>query len=273
MNQSIYPQRRHVREGNLPHFFCPGCGCGQVLNFFLRAIDELEYDLNGMVVIGGVGCTARIPVYLKADGLHGIHGRTLPWAMGIKLIRPDLKVVIFAGDGDAASIGGNHLIHAARRNLDVTVIVVNNFNYGMTGGQVAPTTPSRLITMTTPYGSSEPPFDLCQLAVASGATYVSRWATTKPLPTINALKKALQHHGISLVEILSQCPTHFGRYALRSDDPETLLRWIEEKSVTLAQAKKLAQEDVADKFVLGDFIKAEKPIFTGTTLYKTGNSG
>jgi 2-oxoglutarate ferredoxin oxidoreductase subunit beta len=268
MNQSFYPPRRHIREGALPHFFCPGCGCGQILNFFLRAIDELGLDLDTMVAIGGVGCTARIPVYLKTDGLHGIHGRTIPWAMGIKLIRPKLKVVIFAGDGDAASIGGNHLIHAARRNLDVTFIVVNNFNYGMTGGQVAPTTPSQLITMTTPYGNSEPPFDLCRLAQAAGATYVSRWTTARPIPTINSLKRALQHKGFSFVEILSPCPTHFGRYALGSGNAEVLIKWMESKSVTLSKAKKFSEEELAGRFVLGEFINIERPIFMGSTVYR-----
>lgn len=266
MKVLINPQRRHIRKGYLPHSFCPGCGCGQVLNFFLRAIDELKLELDSMVVIGGVGCTARIPVYLNADALHGVHGRTLPWATGIKLHRPDLKVVIFAGDGDAASIGGNHLIHAARRNLDVTVVVVNNLNFAMTGGQVAPGTPSGLITMTTPYGNCEPPLDLCQLVVEAGATYVSRWTTTKAPQAIRALKKALQHRGFSLVEIISQCPTYFGRYALGSGRTDSVLRWIEERSVTLAQAQKLSEEERAGKFILGEFIKTKRPIYAGTTL-------
>lgn len=176
----INPLRRYIRENKLPHFFCAGCGCGQTLNLFLRAVDELGLNLSQMVAIGGVGCTARIPIYLKTDVLHGVHGRTLAWATGIKLMRPDLKVVIFAGDGDAASIGGNHLIHAARRNLDVTLIVVNNLNYAMTGGQVAPGTPLDLVTMTTPYGNPEPRFDICGLVAKAGATYVARWSPMQP---------------------------------------------------------------------------------------------
>lgn len=270
MNERINPQRRHIRPGGLPHFFCPGCGCGQVLNFFLRAVDELGLDLDKMVTIGGVGCTARIPVYLNTDGLHGVHGRTLAWATGIKLHKPELKVVVFAGDGDAASIGGNHFIHAARRNLDVTMILVNNLNFAMTGGQVAPTTPLNATTMTTPYGSNEPPFDVCELAVAAGATYVSRWTTNRGPQAIRAIKAALQHPGFSLVEIVSQCPTHFGRYALGSGKPEDLLNWIEERSITLAQAEKLSPEETADKFVLGEFINTVRPVFAGSTIYQAG---
>jgi len=264
----LNPLRRYIRDGKLPHFFCPGCGCGQILNFFLRAINDLKLDLDKIITIGGVGCTARIPVYLKADVLHGIHGRTLAWATGIKLHRPELKVVIFAGDGDLVSIGGNHFIHAARRNLDVTVIMVNNFNFAMTGGQIAPTTPHDSITMTTPYGSGEYPFDVCKLAITAGASYVSRWSTHKPIQTIKSIKKVLQHRGFSLIEILSQCPTNFGRYALKTDDPKKVLNWIKERSISLVQAKKLTEKQKADKFILGEFIKIEREIFDGSSVFK-----
>ena len=268
MSQMINAQRRHIRYGKLPHFFCPGCGDGQVLNYFLRAIDELGMKLEDMVAIGGVGCTARIPVYLNTDTLHGIHGRTLPWAMGIKLHKPEIPVVIFAGDGDAASIGGNHLIHAARRNLDVTMIVVNNLNFAMTGGQVAPTTPSKFVTMTTPYGSGEPPFDICEVALASGATHVSRSTTSRGPQTIRAIKKALQHKGFSLVEIISQCPTHFGRYALGSGKPEVNIDYIDNNSVTIAEAKNMTKDELRGKFVIGEFIDEQKPVFAGSSVYE-----
>lgn len=272
MIDKINPLRKYIRNGNLPHFFCPGCGCGQVLNYFLKAVDDLNLNIDEIITIGGVGCTARIPVYLGTDSFHGVHGRTLAWATGIKLYRPELKVVIFAGDGDLASIGGNHFIHAARRNLDVTVFLVNNFNFAMTGGQVAPTTFLDSITMTTPYGSKENPFDICKLAICAGATYVSRWSTTKPLQTIKSMKKALLHKGFSLVEILSQCPTNFGRYALRTGDPEKVLQWMDEKSILMSKAKGKSAEELKDKFVLGEFIEIEKPIFQGTTLYKEASN-
>ena len=137
----INPLRKYLRKEKLPHFFCAGCGCGQVLNYYIQALDELQMDPEQMLHIGGVGCTARIPIYIKTDMFHGVHGRTLAWATGVKMMRPELPVVIFAGDGDLASIGGNHMIQSCRRNLDVTVVMVNNMNFAMTGGQVAPTTP------------------------------------------------------------------------------------------------------------------------------------
>lgn len=268
MTDKIYPLRKYIRNGKLPHFFCPGCGCGQVLNYFLKAVDDLKLNLDEIITIGGVGCTARIPVYLSTDSFHGVHGRTLAWATGIKLYRPDLKVVIFAGDGDLAAIGGNHFIHAARRNLDVTVIMANNFNFAMTGGQVAPTTQIESVTMTTPYGSKENPLDVCNLAQCAGATFVSRWSTLKPLQTIKAMKRALQHKGFSLIEVLSQCPTNFGRYALKTGDTEKVLQWMDQNSIMKSKTKDLSEDELKEKFILGDFVEIDKPIFEGTTVYK-----
>jgi 2-oxoglutarate ferredoxin oxidoreductase subunit beta len=268
MSIKINPLRKYIRNGNLPHFFCPGCGCGQILNYFLNAVDDMKLNLDEIITIGGVGCTARIPVYLSTDSFHGVHGRTLAWATGIKIYRPDLKVVIFAGDGDLASIGGNHFIHAARRNLDVTVFMVNNFNFAMTGGQVAPTTLIDSITMTTPYGSKENPFNICNLAKCAGATYVSRWSTTKPLQTIKAMKKALEHKGFSLVEILSQCPTNFGRYALKTGDPEKVLNWIEDNSLLMSKTEGKSEEELKNKYILGEYVNIQKPVFEGTTVFK-----
>ena len=191
----------------------------------------------------------------------------LAWATGIKLMKPQCKVVVFAGDGDLLSIGGNHFIHACRRNLDVTVILVNNLNFAMTGGQVAPTTPLKAVTMTTPYGSSEPSFDACKLAIAAGATYVARWTTAKHVQAVSAIKDALAHRGLSLVEIVSQCPTHYGRYALNTGDPQKLMAWINERTVPLSKAKNMDAEQLKDKFVCGKFLNVERPIYDGTTVY------
>jgi 2-oxoglutarate ferredoxin oxidoreductase subunit beta len=262
------PLRKYLRKGALPHFFCSGCGAAQTLNYFVRAADEVGLDFDKLVAIGGVGCAARIPVYLDAEVLHGVHGRTLPWATGIKLHKPELKVVIFAGDGDAAAIGGNHLIQAARRNLDVTVILVNNLNFAMTGGQAAPTTMQNLRTTTTPYGNREKPFDLCRLVTAAGATYVSRWSPAKPLRAIKAIKGALLHKGFSMVEIICQCPTNFGRRAISSGDPIRGLKWIEECSIKQNAAEKLSEEELAGKFVLGDFVNKSEPVFAGSSIYQ-----
>lgn len=263
----VNPVRKYLRKGSLPHFFCAGCGSAQVLNFFTQAADAVALDFDQLVTIGGVGCTARIPVYLNTETLHGIHGRTLPWATGIKLHNPALKVVIFAGDGDAASIGGNHLIHAARRNLDVTMIVVNNLTYGMTGGQVAPTTLRNLHTTTTPYGNLEAPFDLCKLVEAAGGTFVARTTTFRPKQTVNFLIKALVHKGFSFVEIISQCPTHFGRKALESEDPVNTVRWIEEHSLTRTKAHDMSAEELQDKFVVGIFVETTRPVYLGGSMF------
>ena len=267
------PMRRYLRENSLPHFFCSGCGAAQVLNYFVQVSAELDLDYDKLVAIGGVGCAARIPVYLHAEALHGVHGRTLPWATGIKLHNPELEVVIFSGDGDAGAIGGNHLIQAARRNLDVTMIVVNNLTFAMTGGQVAPTTFQDLTTVTTPYGNREKPFDLCKLAVAAGATFVSRSTTYRPRQAIHAIKKAVQHKGFALVEIITQCPTNFGRRAIGSGDPVRGVEWIKEHSVSVAKASELAEKDLADKFVLGTFVEKQAPVFEGSSVYGAQGEG
>lgn len=261
----INTNREYLREEKLPHFFCAGCGCGQVLNYYTQALRELNMDPEHMLHIAGVGCTARIPVYIKTDMFHGVHGRTLAWATGVKMMQPELPIVIFAGDGDLASIGGNHLIHAARRNLDVTVIMVNNMNFAMTGGQVAPTTPEEVRTMTTPYGNAEPKFDVCRLAIAAGASHVERWATVTPVQCKQAMKRAMTHKGFSLIEIVSQCPTHFGRYALKTGDPNKVLDWIRENVYTEAQAKNRPESELAGKLRLGQFICEERAIYAGTT--------
>jgi len=266
MSEPKNPLRKYLRPGSLPHFFCSGCGAAQVLNLFTQAADELQLDWDRLLGIGGVGCAARIPVYLDIDAMHGIHGRTLAWATGAKLANPELKVVIFAGDGDAAAIGGNHLIQAARRNLDVTMIVVNNLTFGMTGGQVAPTTPQRSRSTTTPYGNPEEPFDLCRLVAAAGGTFVARTNTYRPRAAVSLLKKALQHEGFAFVEIVTPCPTYFGRKAIGSGDPVRVLQWIEDHSLTLKQAEGQDAEHLAGKFVLGTFVDTRKPVYRGGSL-------
>jgi len=261
-----HPLWKYLRENALPHFFCPGCGAAQVLNFFLKAADENQLDFNNLVGIGGVGCAARIPVYMYIESLHGVHGRTIPWATGIKLYKPELKVVIFAGDGDACAIGGGHLIHACRRNLDVVMIVVNNLTFGMTGGQMAPTTPKGMKSATTPYGNAEEPFDICKLAETAGATYVARWTTAKPKNAKNAIKEALDHKGFSLVEIITQCPTNFGRRALSTDRAVECVQWIEGRSVKQKKAAGMDSKELEFKFVLGTFVNSERPVFRGTSV-------
>ena len=254
-----HPNLKYLRKGSLPHMFCPGCGCGQILNYFLYAVDELGLDMDKLVTIGGVGCMSRAPAYLNTSAIHGIHGRNLPFATGIKLTNPELTVVILMGDGGCAAIGGNHLIQAARRNLDVTVIVDNNGSYAMTGGQVSPMTPSGATTTTTTRGNLERPFDLCKLVEAAGGTYISRWTTAHSIQLINSIKKGIKHRGFSFIEVIGQCPTQYGRYVLKLRDPVSNLNWLRENSVTKRQAEKLSEEELEGKILVGDFVEKELP--------------
>lgn len=202
-----YLRERYARE--LPTLFCPGCGNGIILNSFIRAVDQLGIPQDRILCVSGIGCSAWIPSpYFKGDTLHTTHGRALAFATGAKVYRRDLVTVIFTGDGDGAGIGGNHLIHAARRNIDMTTILVNNMNYGMTGGQLAPTTPYGGPTETSPYGNPEHPFNLVELVSGAGATYVARWTTYHAVELTRSIMEAIQHEGFSFIEVLSQCPTN-----------------------------------------------------------------
>jgi 2-oxoglutarate ferredoxin oxidoreductase subunit beta len=262
-----HPNLKYLRKGAAPHMFCPGCACGQILNYFVYAIDELGLDPDKIVTIGGVGCTARIPAYLNTDAIHGIHGRTLGFATGVKLTNPELKVIIMTGDGDVAAIGGNHLIQAARRNLDVTLIVNNNGSYAMTGGQVSPVTPTGATTTTTTRGNLETPFDLCKLVEAAGGTYISRWTTAHSAQLINAIKEGIRHKGFSFIEVVGQCPTIFGRYCLGLREPVENLNWLKNNSIPKSQAEKMKTDELEGKIIIGNFVKKEVP--TLDDRYKT----
>ncbi|MBN2719318.1 MAG: 2-oxoacid:ferredoxin oxidoreductase subunit beta [Deltaproteobacteria bacterium] len=200
-----------LRTDRMPHIWCPGCGVGTSVNCFTRAIEKLEMDLDRLHVVSGIGCTGRVAGYINVDSFHTTHGRALAFATGLSLSRPDSKVVVYSGDGDIAAIGGNHLIHTARRNVDMTVICVNNYTYGMTGGQVTPTTPDKALASTTPFGNFEHTFNIPNLVAASGATYVARWTVFHVRQLTRAMVKALQHPGFSFIEVLSPCPTLFMR--------------------------------------------------------------
>lgn len=259
--------RKYLRDVPLP--FCAGCGSLTVMNQFLRAVHELGHeDLSRFVFCSGIGCAAWIPSpHFMADSVHTLHGRSIPVATGIKLLRPDLRVVVFGGDGDIVGIGLSHFIHAARRNLDVLVIMVNNMVYGMTGGQVAPTTPFKSKTTTTPYGSFEYPLDAAKLAVTAGAVYVARWTTANPKELKESIKKALKTQGFRFVEAVSQCPTAFGRRVGFRNAGE-MLKWFKETAVPLERAEKMSEDDLADKIVVGEFIRKQRPTLI-ETLHKT----
>jgi 2-oxoglutarate/2-oxoacid ferredoxin oxidoreductase subunit beta len=233
--------------------FCPGCGHGILLGLILRAIDELKLDMNKMLFVSGIGCAAWIPSpHFAGDTLHTLHGRALAFATGAKLANPELCVMVISGDGDLSAIGGNHLIHAARRNLDLKVICANNMIYGMTGGQVAATTPRGAKTATTGPGNPYPPFDLCKLVSAAGATYVARYGVTQPRAMIKSIKNALQHRGFSFIEALSPCPTQFGRRN-QLDRPEDMIRDLFSRCVLREEAEALSPEERAEKIITGEF--------------------
>jgi 2-oxoglutarate ferredoxin oxidoreductase subunit beta len=252
------------RRERWPTIFCPGCGIGIVMNALYRALDELNVDLDKVVFVSGIGCTGRVPGYINADSLHTTHGRPLAYATGIKLANPDLDVVVISGDGDLGAIGGNHLIHAARRNVDMTVIAVTNFIYGLTGGQVSPTTPHKMLSTTTPYGNWEYPFSLALLVAASGANYVARWTTSHPYQLKNAIKEAFETPGFSFVEVLSQCPENFGRRN-RIADPPTLMRWMRERTMPLKDVMEevsspleLVDLNITGRFAIGKFVRRKR---------------
>ncbi len=205
-------RQKYLRHEMFPTIFCDGCGIGNVLNYTLWAMDELDMDLDRTVFVSGIGCSSRLPGYIHADALHTTHGRALAFATGVKAARPDLHVIVFTGDGDGSGIGGNHFLHAIRRNIDLTVILINNFTYGMTGGQAAPTTPIGGITTTTPYGNIEHPLDVCAVAQALGASYVARWPVTYPYQPIKSIQQGITKRGFALIEMLSPCPTAYGRH-------------------------------------------------------------
>lgn len=233
--------------------FCPGCGDGILLGLILRAIDELEINIDDMLLVSGIGCAGWIPSpNFNADTLHTLHGRTLPFATGAKMFNPKLQVMVISGDGDLADIGGNHLIHAARRNIDLTVILANNFIYGMTGGQVACTTPEGAFTMTTTEGNPYRPFDLCKLVDAAGATYVARYSVTQPFLLVSSIKKALQTRGFSFIEVLSPCPIQFGRRN-QLGSPVDMIESLLGSCITREQAKDLSPQELEGKVVTGEF--------------------
>lgn len=251
----------YVREEIMPHRFCAGCGCGTVLNVFVNAVDSLALNPARMVCVSGIGCSSWIPSpYFRADTLHTTHGRPIAFATGVKVMRPDLTVVVIAGDGDIAGIGGNHLIHAARRNIDLSVFMVNNMIYGMTGGQVAPTTPEGVATSTTPHRNVEPPFKMADLVVAAGASYVARWTTYHVLQLTRAMQQAVTKKGFSFIEIVSQCPENYGRRIGLKTGPE-FLRKFKEQSVRVKKAQAMSEEQLQGKIVVGELCDRDRPEF------------
>ncbi len=254
-----HPLAKYIRPSAIVTANCPGCGNGILAQSILGAIEELGLPLDDFVFVSGIGCAAWIPSpSFFADVLHTTHGRPIAFGTGIKVALPHKRVMVISGDGDLTAIGGNHLIHAARRNIEMTVFCVNNGIYGMTGGQVAPTTPLGLTTVTTPFGNVENPFDICELVKGAGASFVARWTTYHPRQIVRTAKKAIQKKGFAFVEVLSQCPVEFGRKTGMGTAVQ-MLEWYKKSSIPLARAQGMSPEDLHGKIVVGEFVDVEKP--------------
>ncbi len=253
-----FSTRKYMRDLKLP--FCAGCGLFSISDTFLRAAHELGHnDLSKFCFTSGIGCSSWIPSpYFLADSVHALHGRSIPPATSIKLIRPDLNVIVFGGDGDIVGIGLSHFVHAARRNTDILVIMGNNMVYGMTGGQVAPTTPFGTRTTTTPYGSFEHPLDAAKLAAAAGAAYSARWTTAHLKELKESIRKALQTAGFRFIEVVTQCPTAYGRRAGFKNIAEMLKRF-KENAVTPEEAERMSAEQLEGRIVVGEFVQKKRP--------------
>jgi len=251
---------KYFRENRLPHIWCPGCGHGTVTGALIRAIARLNLDKNKICVVSGIGCSSRAPGYLDFDTLHTAHGRALAFATGIKLARPEMKVIVMTGDGDCTAIGGNHFIHAARRNIDITTIVMNNNIYGMTSGQYSPMTPKGFMGTTAPYGNVERSFDLCKLAEAAGATYVARATSYHAQLLSELIEQALLNRGFSVVEALTQCPTYFGRKTTMGCTVE-MLEWLKNRTVNAKAAAVMPPDKLEGKLLIGELYRNEQPEF------------
>lgn len=247
--------KTYLRERFFPHLWCPGCGHGIVLNGLLRAVEQLGLSKNDIVMVSGIGCSARISGYVDFHTLHTIHGRALAFATGVKISRPELKLIVPMGDGDALAIGGNHFIHAARRNIDITAIVMNNRIYGMTGGQFSPLSGYGINASTAPYANIDPAFDVVELARAAGATFVARTTAYHAKQITDFIKQAIAHRGFAVVEILTQCPTHFGRKNKEGSAVDMLKHY---RDMTTPIGSKAKQEN-PDLIERGLFVQKEMP--------------
>jgi 2-oxoglutarate ferredoxin oxidoreductase subunit beta len=253
------------KNKKFPTIWCSGCGIGIVMGALIRAIDHLGLDNDNVALVAGIGCTARMPIYLDFNTLHTTHGRALAFATGLKIARPDMKVIAIMGDGDALAIGGNHFIHAARRNIGITAIVVNNAIYGMTGGQYSPTTPINGRATTAPYGNIEPPFPICDLAIAAGASYVARSTVYHALELDKFISEAIAKDGFSVVEAVSYCHTTYGRLN-KLGTAADMLRALKDTSISQTSFGKLSPAEQANntKIVRGNFINVDRPQYTAS---------
>jgi 2-oxoglutarate ferredoxin oxidoreductase subunit beta len=255
------PMEGFLRMDRIPHIWCPGCGIGTVVTSFAEALKKSKIDLDKVSVVSGIGCTGRVAGYVKLDSFHTTHGRAVPFATGLKIANPELKVVVFSGDGDIVGIGGNHFIHAARRNMDILIICVNNFNYAMTGGQVAATTPIDANASTAPYGNFEFPFSLPYLAEASGATYVARWTALHLRRVAKSIQEALEKRGFSFIEVITPCVTLYARRNRLGDGLNLLKYYYEKSEIQHGADTRTLDISYQGKLIVGKFVDKEKPTF------------
>jgi 2-oxoglutarate ferredoxin oxidoreductase subunit beta len=253
-----FDYEKYIRPGKLPHIWCPGCGHGIVMKGLIRALDSLGLDKNRTAIVSGIGCASRLPGYLDFCTLHTTHGRAAAFATGIKMAKPDMNVICVGGDGDGVAIGGNHFIHACRRNIDMTYLIMNNNIYGMTGGQFSPTTPTGAKASTTPYGNPDPPFDIAKLAIGAGATFVARGTAYHANQIDKLLVEAIRHKGFSVVEILDSCPTTYGRRN-RFRSVVEMMNQLKEIAVSVKAAEHMSPEQLHGKVLTGVLYRESKP--------------
>jgi len=261
VREATHLVHKYLRSSKrFPHIWCAGCGIGIFMQSLIRVIDQKEYSKDDVVLISGIGCSGRLPVYVDFNTLHTTHGRALTFATGIKLAKPNLKVIAIMGDGDAIAIGGNHFIHAARRNVEIASFVINNQVYGMTGGQCSPTTPGGAITASSPYGNLEPDFDICRLAEAAGATFVGRATVYHTRLLERLIGKALEKKGFAMVEVVAQCVTYPGR-TFGPGAAVEMMKWQRDNAITVTQASKLSEAERQGKIEIGVLVDKERPIY------------
>ena len=257
----MFDYSKYLRLDKFPLIWCPGCGDGIVLKSLLRAIDRIGLSKDEITMVSGIGCSSRLPGYVDFNTLHTTHGRAIAFATGVKLARPDMKVIVITGDGDATAIDGNHYIHAARRNIDLTVILFNNQIYGMTGGQASPTTPVGKRAATAPFGNLEPSFNISGLAQAAGASFVARSTVHASIRLEKLIERAIRKRGFSLVEVFTPCPTAYGRRN-RMGSGLDMIRDLAENSVPIEKASKMTPEQLEGKIVTGVFVDVDRPEYT-----------
>ena len=254
--------KKYLRLDKMPTVWCPGCGHGIIMGSMLRAFELRGRTKDDIVLISGIGCSGRTPGYVDVHSLHTTHGRAIAFATGIKMMKPEMSVVVAMGDGDCTAIGGNHFIHAARRNMDITAIVYNNGIYGMTGGQVSPTTPYEAFATTAPYGQMEPPFDVVELALGAGASFVARSSVNEVPKLDDIIARGMANDGFAVIDVITPCPITFGRYNKLGADPMENLKWVRDVTIPSEKAEEMSEEELRGKWITGVFRDKEQPDLT-----------